>query len=669
MIIKMIIQPEGIAKLSFATPSTKNCMIMNNRLSPISAYNIQVYAYNESETSENDFAQNLCYDDRRDFLTDESFRGIAIKLGLRNQGFFKGVRRMVSVSIVDLSARVPLATQEIKVNISQTEYARDIFTYFPMDTDKGALFRTYRIMVCDETARRMICETVFHLFDGRSLRHPAQWYKASTGGLRLSWMSDLYKTLDTDDDCTYYVKFTLSQHITSVPPAILPELELRLYRPEGQVDIQFKELGYIDQGNGCDKDLCVEFPFSTSEGNNGVHYAELLCMEYAIAGFAFDTRHPSVPGSWPDYLLVPMDEVNLDEARERLEVFLHPEKSKISPTVREEDNLDSLIDDFINSERYKIKDDNSYSADSDKELGKLPEKKSEEENDDEQSFSSSLDNLTGLKAVKEKLTIYERVARFNRLRADNGLPVAPAPLHAMFLGSPGTGKTTVAKIMGKMLHSLGVLSKGHVVVRERATLLGQFYNSEAEKTIAALEEARGGILFIDEAYQLYQPEDPRDPGKFVIETLLTALADDSQRDWMLIMAGYTDEMLRLFKMNPGFRSRIPDCNIYQFDDFSETELMQIAENYLTRSNYVLTPEAHAALSDRLKSDFDRRDRSFGNARHVMNMIQTEILPAMAVRVMDRGLCDEISLTEILPADIPAPVVKKESVRMRVGFAI
>ena len=648
----------------------QNCMIMNNRLSPLSAYNIQIYAYNESETSEKDFAQNLCYDDRRDFLTDESFRGIAIKLGSRNQGFFKGARRMVSVSIVDLSARVPLAKQEIKVDISRNDYAKEIFTYFPLDMDKGPLFRTYRIMVCDETARRMICETVFHLFDGRSLRHPAQWYKASTGGLRLSWMSDLFKTLDTDDDSTYYVKFILSQHITSVPPAVLPELELRLYRPDGQVEIQFKEPGYIDPGNGCDKELCVEFPFTTSEGNKGVHYAELLCMEYAIAGFAFDTRQQSAPGGWPDYLLVPMDEVNLDEAKERLEVFLHPEKSKISPTVREEDNLDSLIDDFINSERDKMKDDETYSSEPDKEEDKQPEKESEEEKyDDAQSFSSSLDNLTGLKAVKEKLTVYEHVVRFNRLRADNGLPVAPAPLHAMFLGSPGTGKTTVAKIMGKMLHSLGVLSKGHVVVRERATLLGQFYNSEAEKTIAALEEARGGILFIDEAYQLYQPEDPRDPGKFVIETLLTALADDSQRDWMLILAGYTDEMLRLFRMNPGFRSRIPDCNIYQFDDFTETELMQIAETYLTGSNYVLTPEAHIALRDRLKSDFDRRDRCFGNARHVMNMIQTEILPAMAVRVMDQGLCDEISLTEILPADIPAPVIKTESARMRVGFAI
>ena len=97
--------------------------------------------------------------------------------------------------------------------------------------------------------------------------------------------------------------------------------------------------------------------------------------------------------------------------------------------------------------------------------------------------------------------------------------------------------------------------------------------------------------------------------------------------------------------------------------------MQIAETYLTGSNYVLTPEAHIALRDRLKSDFDRRDRCFGNARHVMNMIQTEILPAMAVRVMDQGLCDEISLTEILPADIPAPVIKTESARMRVGFAI
>ncbi|MDE5560330.1 MAG: AAA family ATPase [Bacteroidaceae bacterium] len=281
----------------------------------------------------------------------------------------------------------------------------------------------------------------------------------------------------------------------------------------------------------------------------------------------------------------------------------------------------------------------------------------------------SLERLTGLRAVKEKFRTYERVVRFNKMRTDSGLPLSPVPLHAMFLGSPGTGKTTVAKMTGLLLRRAGVLSKGHVVVRERATLLGQNYNSEAEKTLAAIEEAQGGILFIDEAYQLCQPDDARDPGKFVIETLLTALADSDKRDWMLILAGYPDEMKRMFDMNPGFKSRIPASNIYCFEDFTECELMEIAENYLARFHYTMTPDAHAALAGRLGADYAGRDRKFGNARHVINLIETEILPAMAVRVTSEDCLTENSLTEIQVTDIPQPLPRSVASRPRIGFAL
>lgn len=255
------------------------------------------------------------------------------------------------------------------------------------------------------------------------------------------------------------------------------------------------------------------------------------------------------------------------------------------------------------------------------------------------------------------------------MRLDCGLPISPAPLHAMFLGSPGTGKTTVAKLMGEMLHRAGILSSGHVVVRERSTLIGKYYSSEAEKTLEALEEAQGGILFIDEAYQLHQPDDPRDPGRFVIETLLSALSDESKRDWMLILAGYPDKMRQMFDINPGFKSRIPDSNIYTFDDFSELELMEIAENYLSRQQYSMTPEARSALVRRLEADYKARDKSFGNARHVINLIQTEILPSMAVRVINEGINDNASITEIQSSDIPAPVSKPSASRHRVGFSL
>jgi len=284
---------------------------------------------------------------------------------------------------------------------------------------------------------------------------------------------------------------------------------------------------------------------------------------------------------------------------------------------------------------------------------------------------TDISRLTGLKSVKEKLCSYDNLIRFNKMREEAGLATYKAPLHAMFLGSPETGKTTVAKRMGVMLRKAGVLSKGHIVVRERATLVGKVYGCEEEKTLEAIEEAKGGILFIDEAYQLYQPNDPRDPSRMVIETFMTALADESNRDWMLILAGYKDEMLRMFDMNPGLKSRILGSNIYIFDDFSGRELMEIAENYLHYNQYTMTSEAHEAISSRHASDYACRDKTFGNARYVINFVQTEILPAMAGRAVSSGIpVTPTILSEIQASDIPVTTKKeREPIRMRVGFRV
>lgn len=301
----------------------------------------------------------------------------------------------------------------------------------------------------------------------------------------------------------------------------------------------------------------------------------------------------------------------------------------------EDDEFERLLQEFIDSQ---LEEDDDVA---------------EEKTEHLRGVMEALNHLTGLSEVKMKVERYESIVRFNKMRQDAGLPVNSLPLHAMFLGSPGTGKTTVAKLMGRMLRDAGVLSRGHVVVKERASLMGIHYGEEEANTLKALEEARGGILFIDEAYQLYQPNDPKDPGKFVIESLMTALADDDNRDWMLILAGYPAEMKRMFDMNPGLKSRIPESNIYTFSDFSETELMEIAEHYLDKEHYTLSVEAREALNNRLSADYARRDKSFGNARHVVSMIQTEILPAMAMRVTCAEKITPEMLSEIYPDDIPA----------------
>lgn len=392
---------------------------------------------------------------------------------------------------------------------------------------------------------------------------------------------------------------------------------------------------------------------------------------------------------------------NADNNTENENSVSLPENGDTNEGVSDNDkDFDELLDDFIKSqledneentenscwsvqeEPYEpyADDDNAEengdeveecSSDDDEETNEddyydcdFPE---EEEDDEPEVEEQTLDKMIGLGSVKEKLVTYEHLVRFNKLRRDSGLPTPSIPLHAMFLGAPGTGKTTVAKMMGKMLADTGVLSYGHVVVKERSKLIGQFYSNEEKNTLRAIEDAQGGILFIDEAYQLYQPHDPKDPGKFVIETLMTALADESKRDWMLILAGYPDEMRKMFEMNPGLKSRIPDSNIYVFDDYTAGELMCIAENYLERNQYTLTAEAREALTLRLRSDYEQRDKSFGNARHVVNMIETDILPAMAARVVQTGESDVKVLTEIQACDIPKPVRRLQTCRQRIGF--
>ncbi len=283
----------------------------------------------------------------------------------------------------------------------------------------------------------------------------------------------------------------------------------------------------------------------------------------------------------------------------------------------------------------------------------------------------TLDSLVGIESVKQKIRNYSQLTAFNGLRRKAGLTVTMPPLHALFMGSPGTGKTTVAKLMGKLLKDAGILSSGHVVVRERATLLGQYYSSEAEKTLEAIKEAEGGILFIDEAYQLNQPNDPRDPGRFVLETLMTALADESRRDWMLILAGYTEPTQKLLALNPGLTSRIPESNFYYFDDLNATQLFTIANDYFASHDFKLTPEAAQALSTLIEHDYAHRTSDFGNARHIHNIIQTGILPAMAARIAQISNPDTTHLTTVMDTDIPRPALFAilPATRPHVGFRI
>lgn len=262
-----------------------------------------------------------------------------------------------------------------------------------------------------------------------------------------------------------------------------------------------------------------------------------------------------------------------------------------------------------------------------------------------------LQAMIGLDAVKAQIEYLASKVEFDKIRMAEGKKVKTIGLHSVFLGNPGTGKTTAVNYLGQILKDVGVLSKGHVVYEERNTLTGPYYGIEEEKTNAALERAKGGILFIDEAYTLYAPNDHKDPGRRIIETLLTALSDEENRDWMLIMAGYPEEMNAMMDSNPGLKSRF--SNVFQFKDYSVVELTAIADLWLRENDYQLTKDARAALLMLIRSAHATKNKKFGNGRYIKELLEQQIQPAMANRVMKTKIFNTPHiLTQIEKCDIP-----------------
>ena len=222
----------------------------------------------------------------------------------------------------------------------------------------------------------------------------------------------------------------------------------------------------------------------------------------------------------------------------------------------------------------------------------------------------------------------------------------------LFLGNPGTGKTTVAKLVGQIYHNMGLLSKGHTVETNRAKLVGEYIGMTEKTTLEVIEQARGGVLFIDEAYTLMpnRESDSKDFGKEVVNTLLTVLSEPDP-DIIIIMAGYEDKMNNMLRTNPGLKDRFP-LN-FTFENYNEDELMEIACNLLEKDNYKLTEAARARLYLLMKKAVANRDEHFGNGRWVHNLINQGVIKSMAKRVMLSSFTkqNKESLTQIEEADI------------------
>ena len=224
-------------------------------------------------------------------------------------------------------------------------------------------------------------------------------------------------------------------------------------------------------------------------------------------------------------------------------------------------------------------------------------------------------SLTGLEPVKTRIRETAALLIVDQARRKLGLISEPLTLHMCFSGNPGTGKTTLALRMAELLHKLGYVRKGHLVSVTRDDLVGQYIGHTAPKTKEVLKKAMGGVLFIDEAYYLYRPENERDYGQESIEILLQVM-ENNRDDLVVILAGYKEKMDKFFESNPGFRSRI--AHHIEFPDYTSDELLEIAQRTLNEQNYKLTPKAIEALSDYIK--LRREQAHFANARSIRNAL-------------------------------------------------
>jgi len=269
--------------------------------------------------------------------------------------------------------------------------------------------------------------------------------------------------------------------------------------------------------------------------------------------------------------------------------------------------------------------------------------------------------LIGLKPVKAYIRQVASLLLVARLREKVGLTTERPTLHMCFAGRPGTGKTTLAMRMGKILQHLGYLRRGHLVVATRDDLVGQYVGHTAPKTKEILKKAMGGVLFIDEAYYLYRPENERDYGQEAIEMLLQVM-ENQREDLVVVLAGYPERMNTFFQLNPGFRSRI--AHHISFPDYTLEELTTIAELMLQQQHYLFDDRARQAFGEYL--ELRRKQPHFANARSVRNAIDRIKLRQANRLVAEGGRIAKEELLRITESDIRRSRVFKGGLEMELS---
>ncbi len=366
------------------------------------------------------------------------------------------------------------------------------------------------------------------------------------------------------------------------------------------------------------------------------------------------------------------------------------EETLAEESKSDDNEFESLLNEFINNEskdssEKNTEEDQDPDSEYSSEESNLESTEDETPSEDDSSFPDGqieqnhnlsvkveilrpidnpreeLDELVGCSEIKQRMDELVKLTSYNKMMRE----LCPTgkqhkvSLHSLFLGRPGTGKTTICKIYGSLLRQAGALSKGHVVVCDRSTFIGTLWGDEERSTRQVIDMAKGGVLMIDEAY-LLNSSNPHDPGKMVIPLLMNILADESQRDIAVVICGYKEPMLKLIDLNPGLQSRFP--NKFEFPDFTIDELLEITKFRIKEYNYTFTTEAWEKYVSIISCAYQTRDpQTWGNARFIGNQLE-RIYIQHASRCVGQPLSEKsalLSLTpeDIVPIEVPRPKIK------------